>query len=238
MPRSRLPLAAILLVFAVGCIRLGVWQLDRLSARRSANALATARRALPEVRFPIAVPADSLDGRRVKATGQYDRAGELLLRGQALGGVPGIALVTPLRLDGPADTAVLVERGFVPSPDALTLPADTAFDEPGRREVHGTAYAIGDSGEGQPLERAGHLTLRRLDIAAVRAWLPYPIFEIVIRQAPDPSLPSFPRRWPAPPLDEGPHLMYAIQWFSFALTALVFGAVYLRRGGQEHEKSR
>jgi surfeit locus 1 family protein len=238
MPRARLPLAAILLVFAVVCIRLGVWQLDRLSARRSANALATARRALPEVPFPVAAPADSLDGRRVKATGQYDRAGELLLRGQVFGGVPGVVLVTPLRLDGPADTAVLVERGFVPSPDALTLPADGGLDEPGIREVHGTAYAIGGSGEGQPLERAGHLSLRRLDIAAVRARLPYPVFDIVIRQAPDPSLSSFPRRRPALPLDEGPHRMYAIQWFAFALTALVFGAVYLRKGGHENEKSR
>jgi surfeit locus 1 family protein len=230
MPRSRLPLAAILLAFSIVCIRLGVWQLDRLSARRSANALASARRALPEARYPAALPADSLEGRRVKATGTYDRAREVLLRGQVFGGVPGVALVTPLRPGG-ADTAVLVERGFVPSPDALTLPADTGLDEPGVREVHGIAGALGDSGAGQPLERNGHLTLRRLDIAALRAWVPYPVSDIVIRQTPGPSLPSLPRRRPAPPLDEGPHRMYAFQWFAFALTALVFGAVFLRKGG-------
>ena len=29
-----------------------------------------------------------------------------------------------------------------------------------------------------------------------------------------------PQRVPTPPLDEGPHLSYAIQWFSFAAIAL------------------
>jgi surfeit locus 1 family protein len=238
MPRSRPALAAILLVFAAVCIRLGVWQLDRLSARRSANALATARRELPEVEFPVAIAADSLNGRRVKARGRYDPRGELLLRGQVFGGVPGVVLVTPLRLGDADDTAVLVERGFVPSADALTLPADTGFDEPGVRQVHGIAYKIVNSDEGQPLGREGRLTLRRLDLRTVQTRLPYPVVDIVIRQTPDPSLPSFPRRRPPDPLDDGPHLMYAIQWFAFALTALGFGAVYLRPAAPKQEKSR
>ena len=71
-----------------------------------------------------------------------------MLRGQVFGGVPGVVLVTPLRLEGAGDTALLVERGFVPSPDALTLPADSTLDEPGRQEVRGLAFAIADSGNG------------------------------------------------------------------------------------------
>jgi cytochrome oxidase assembly protein ShyY1 len=34
---------------------------------------------------------------------------------------------------------------------------------------------------------------------------------------------------PAPALDNGPHLSYAIQWFSFATIALVGGALWLVR---------
>jgi surfeit locus 1 family protein len=190
------------------------------------------------VQLPANVPADSLDGRYVKAVGRYDRSGELLLRGQVFGGVPGVVLVTPLRLDGSSDTAVLVERGFVPSPDALSLPVDSGLEEPGRVEVLGVAYRTADSGGGEPLTRNGRLSLRRLDVHAARARLSYPVLDVVIRQAPDPTLPSFPRRRPVPPLDEGPHLMYAIQWFAFALTGLAFGAVYLRKGGGEKATSR
>ncbi len=227
------------MAFAVLCVRLGVWQLDRLAERRAVNAAALAQRTLPAVALPAPVGADSLAGRSVRAVGRYDPAGEVVLRGQVFGGVPGVVLVTPLRLEGAGDTAVLVERGFVPSPDALTLPGDARLDEPGRQAVRGLALAPGDSADGQPLERGGRLTLRRLDLAIVRARLPYPILDVVLRQTPDSSLPSFPRRRPPPPLDEGPHRLYAIQWFAFAATGVVFAGIYLRKSrGAEGRRGR
>ena len=237
MPRSRLPLALALSAFAAVCIALGVWQLDRLGERRAGNSAAAARRTRPEVTLPAVLPADSLDGRPVRVSGHYDHEQEMVLRGQVFGGVPGVVLVTPLRLRGAGDTAVLVERGFVPSPDALTVPADAGLEEPGVREVRGIAVAAG-SGGGEPLERNGRLSLRRLDLAAARARLPYPLLDVVVRQLPDPVLPSFPRRRPPPALDDGPHLMYAIQWFAFAVTGAVFGLVFLRRGGGQKPESR
>jgi cytochrome oxidase assembly protein ShyY1 len=85
------------------------------------------------------------------------------------------------------------------------------------------------SGGGLPLERDGRVTWRRLDLDAIRGRLPYPILDVVLVQAPDSSLPRFPRRVEPPPLDDGPHRNYAIQWFAFALTALVIGGAILRR---------
>jgi len=43
---------------------------------------------------------------------------------------------------------------------------------------------------------------------------------VVQLESPDPTR-GLPRRWPPPTFDDGPHLSYAIQWFSFALIALV-----------------
>jgi surfeit locus 1 family protein len=229
MPRSRLLLPVVFVAFAAVCVRLGVWQLDRLAARRAVNAAALARRGLPEVALPTRLPAESLSGRRVRATGRYDRADEIVLRGQVFGGVPGVVLLTPLRLDAAGDTVVLVERGFVPSPDALTLPADAGLDEAGVQDVHGLAFAITDSSDPQPLERQGRLTLRRPALGLVRTRLPFPVLDVVLRQAPDPGLPSFPRRRPPPSLDEGPHQLYAIQWFAFAAMGVVFAGVFLRK---------
>ncbi|HET8622008.1 MAG TPA: SURF1 family protein [Gemmatimonadales bacterium] len=238
MPRSRLLLVSGLVFFAVVCLRLGFWQLDRLADRRSSNAAHLAKRSLPEVRLPEAVPAESLDGRPVQAIGRYDRRGEIVLRGQVLGGVPGIILVTPLKLEGSGDTVVLVERGFVPSPDALTIPPGNDFAEPGLQNVRGVAFAIDSGGNAEPLEMEGRWTFRRLELQTVRARLLEPVLNVVIRQTPDSALPSFPRRRPAPPLDEGPHRLYAIQWFAFATMAVVFAGIFLGRARAEGADGR
>jgi cytochrome oxidase assembly protein ShyY1 len=52
---------------------------------------------------------------------------------------------------------------------------------------------------------------------------------VVVRQTPDPSLPRSPRRLPAPELDDGPHLSYAIQWFLFAGMAVAFAVLVVGR---------
>ena len=230
MPRSRLLLVVGLGLFAVLCVRLAFWQLARLAERRAANAAFVTRRALPEIDLPAAIPAESLNGRGVRATGVYDRREELVLRGQVLGGVPGIVLVTPLRLEGAGDTAVLVERGFVPSPDALTIPPGNDFDEPGVKEVRGLAFVIDSGGNGQPLQTDDGWSFRQLELGAARAHVSRPLLSVVLRQTPDSALPAFPRRRPGPPLDEGPHRLYAIQWFAFATMAAVFAVIFVRRG--------
>jgi surfeit locus 1 family protein len=235
MPRSRLLLVLIFVAFAVVCVRLGIWQLDRLSERREANAAALGRRTLPEVILPSALPAESLDGRRVRASGHYDSNAEVLLRGQVFNDVPGVVLVTPLRLDGAGDTAVVVERGFVPSPDALTLSSDSGLEEAGPREVSGLAVALADSADAQPLEHRGRLSLRRLDLTQLRRRIATPILPVVIRQLADSAAVGFPRRRPAPPLDEGPHRLYAIQWFAFAATGIVFAGIFLWKGARTPE---
>src|SRR4051794_17287263 len=114
------------LVFA----RLGVWQMDRLRERRAANASALAERSLQPVTISESRPADSaLVNRRVTASGRYDDAHPIVLRGRVYQGVPGIEIVSPLILK-PGREAVLVNRGFVPTPDAFTIAPDS-LREPG-----------------------------------------------------------------------------------------------------------
>jgi cytochrome oxidase assembly protein ShyY1 len=120
-----------------------------------------------------------------------------------------------------------VNRGFVPAPDAMTAEVDS-LAEVGVRQVTGIAFAIPTDAEGgAPLARKGRTTWKRLDLAALRARLPYPILDVYILEAPDSSLPLYPRRLEPRPLDDGPHLNYAIQWFSFGTIALVGGVILL-----------
>ena len=162
--------------------------------------------------------------RRVFATGEYDRSHEIVLRGSAYHGIPGVRIFTPLRITD-ADTAVLVLRGFVPSPDATDATLDS-LEEPGLVTVSGIALAISArQGGNGALLRDGHTTWRWLDLDAVRRALPYAVREFYILQARDTTLPRFPIRLLPPPADDGGHLNYAIQWFAFGVIAIVVGGL-------------
>jgi surfeit locus 1 family protein len=221
---------ALLLLIAAGFARLGVWQLSRLHQRRAANVLIAAARAAAPVRLPP-VPADvgGLAGRRIVARGRYDHAHEIVIRGDVLQGVPGVRIVTPLVL-GDSGPAVLVARGFFPAPDAVTVDL-RGSEEPGEQTVRGLGEPV-PAGPGEPIEHAGRSTWRRLDLDALRRRLPYPVLAVYIKQSPDSTLPRFPRREEPSPIDDGPHLGYAVQWFLFAGMAVAFAFLVVgRRGG-------
>jgi surfeit locus 1 family protein len=225
--RSRLLLIGCVLLVAAVCARLGVWQIQRLRERRSMNAVALAARAAPPVVVDGGSPAGTtITGRRIQATGRYDHGHDIVLRGRQYRAVPGVEVVSPLLLEG-GSMAVLVNRGFVPSPDAVSADPDT-LRETGEVKVQGIALPI-DSVGGFPLQRGRDTTWARLDLKALRTALPYPIHPVYIRHSPDTTRRRFPRPLDPPALDDGPHLTYAIQWFSFAVLAVVFGIVILRQ---------
>ena len=208
MQRRQVTLGVLAVVVAAVCVRLGIWQLDRLGQRRARNAALAARLALPPLEIRGGeVNVDSARQRRVVAHGVYDFAAEQTWPGRSFEGTPGVALITPLRLsDG---SAVLVDRGWVPSADAFHVD-HALYREPDTATVSGIAL-VPPRGRG--------------DVSVV-GFLPV----VVQLESPDPPpARGLPRRWPAPALDNGPHLSYAIQWFSFALIALVGTAVLIRK---------
>ena len=229
-PRTRsLIFFATTVALAAVFIRLGVWQVSRLRERRALNHIAEAARALPLIHLDDPGSAstardDQMNNRRVTVTGRYDHAADVVIRGQSEGGVPGVRIVTPFRpLRG--DTAILVQRGYVTSADARRVDLAPIREE-GVRTVTGIAITLPDTGvRGEPFEQDDQLTWRRVDLPALRSRLPYPLRGWLILQTPDSLLPAWPRRDAAPILDDGPHLSYAIQWFSFAITALVVGTI-------------
>jgi len=225
------------------CVRLGFWQLDRLQQRKARNHALETAGSMPVLGYDSMTaaaierePALFLN-RRMRAVGRYDSSGEIVLRGRADDGRPGVHLVTPLVVPG-VPQALLVNRGWVPSPDAATVDART-WAEPGARTVDGILMEIprGTRNGGEPAAQrapggAATPSYRRLDLDVLRRVERRPIVRLYLQQLPgaDSARGRPPVRAPLPSMDNGPHLSYAFQWFSFAAIGVIgLVVVFLRR---------
>ncbi|HTO92236.1 MAG TPA: SURF1 family protein [Candidatus Sulfotelmatobacter sp.] len=226
--------AAALLVVAgtAVCWRLGFWQISRLHEKQALNAALRAALAAPPIEagdrpLPLARARD----RRVSFHGRFDLAHQVLLSGRAQGGSPGVDVVTPLVLAG--DTAaVLVDRGWLYSADAATVPVDLIPGDSGRAVV-GLAQAPARGGAYPPLRSIGTASAQvwsvpRLDPDSLRGRVPYALAPYVLRELPGPGVPEHPLRTDPRPFDEIMHVSYAIQWFLFG-SILLFGSLLLAR---------
>jgi len=72
--------------------------------------------------------------------------------------------------------------------------------------------------------------IARLSHDVVAKALPYPVAPVYVIVLSDSAIAADRiARLSAPPLDEGPHLSYAFQWFAFATVALVGVGIVLRQ---------
>jgi surfeit locus 1 family protein len=207
-------------VLAVVFVRLGFWQLQRLGER----AIANLRTATMLAATPVAygeLPAANATLRRAWLEGTPDTDREFALLGRSRDGSPGVHIFTPVRVAG-SDTAVLVNRGWVYSPDASTV--DLARWREPRSRYRGYTSRLPEAGV-VALKGRG---MRTLSAAAVDSLLPYP-FQTLYLVSQDSMSDRTPARLPPPDLSNGPHLSYAVQWFAFALIALVGAVIVVRR---------
>ena len=214
------------------CARLGFWQISRLHEKQAANAATRAALAAPAIE--VTGPAPTLAGvehRRVTLHGHFEPSPQILLAARASAGSPGVAVVTPFRLDGDS-SLVLVDRGWLYAADAATArPQD--YPEPQRRVVTGIASAIpaGRRGSSWRLITRDTLTLwsaLALDRDSLASRMSEPFAPFVVRELPGEGVPALPRRATPAPLDEFMHVSYAIQWFLFG-SILLFGSFFFSR---------
>ncbi|MHB0947591.1 MAG: SURF1 family protein [Gemmatimonadaceae bacterium] len=226
MRRRMIAFSVIALALAALFVRLGIWQLDRRHERRARNARIAAQAAALPVAFD-AVPSDTARAhyRRATLRGVPDYEHELVLASRTRSGSPGVHVLTPVRVSG-RDTAILVNRGWVFSPDGAT--ADLArWREGDTLVVEGYVEPIA-AGDVEPIRGR---VLRQVTLAGVRGALPYPVAPMyLVVQRPGDSANVRPARLTLPDLnDEGPHLGYALQWFAFALIAVIGAGIAVRK---------
>jgi surfeit locus 1 family protein len=230
-------LVATLLVFTgtALCIQLGLWQLDRLQQRRTFNAQFESARMQPGLDLNQELPQNltGMEWRPVKVIGEYDFANQVALRNQYYGDQYGYHLLTPLLFDG---EAVLVDRGWIPA-DGNSNPSDWhRYDEPGTVNLSGqirlgqTKPAFGGVVDTLPENGSELHVWNNANLAQIASQMPYPVLPIYIQPAANATdiEPPIPFQ-PEVELTEGPHLGYAVQWFTFATILFVGYPFYLRK---------
>jgi cytochrome oxidase assembly protein ShyY1 len=211
------------IAFAVACVLLCLWQLDRRNtaldelARVDSNYSSAAQpidRVLPD---PDAFDIDD-KWQPVTVTGTYLRDEQLLVRNRPNNGGPGFEVLTPLQL---ADGSVfIVDRGWLPtgrdqdSPDVVPeAPAGEVTVEarlkPGEPTLPGRSAPTGQVA-----------SIQLDDIAEALDRTTYTgAYGLMVTEDPAPA--ERPMAASKPARDEGPHLSYAFQWLVFALFGFI-----------------
>ena len=223
-------------VLATAFIFLGRWQLSRLDERRVDNAQVTSTRDAPiapvdTLTSPGTPLAPALEWRRATATGRYDAEGTVLVRNRSYQGANGLWVVVPLIT--PSGDALLVNRGWIPAAGAATQAPEVP--EPPTGEV-AVLVRMRPAESPRPIRDLPTGQVLSIDTPSVAEGLSAPVYGgygdlVEERPTADPA-PVPPE---APQVDEGPHLGYAIQWFCFAVIALVGYVILLTKGMPERD---
>ncbi len=205
------------------CVLLGNWQMDR---RDQAHDVITAIESnydadpadfetVPDI-FAEADDAD--EWTPVVLRGEYDEAGQRVVRNRPLNGRPGYEVLVPLRLDsGPA---VIINRGWLPIGNDVAGHPDTV---PAAPEGDVTVVARVKPGESAVDRGAPEGQLASIQLDEYAAELEYPVFTggYGLMAAENPAAAERPALMPKPAIDEGPHLSYSMQWYAFGVLFFV-----------------
>lgn len=230
---------AMALVFAIACVALGNWQMSRRNDVVANIAKITANYSGTPVDYDtVSANFDHLDPAKewtqVTLKGTYVSADERVVRNRPLNGTPGYEVLVPLRLEN-GDT-VIVDRGWLP----------IGYEVPGHPDVvpqpeAGIVTVVGRLKPPEPkLDRgAPDGQLASIELNDYAAQLPYAIKTGAYAQlaSESPAAASIPVSFPAPSIDEGSHLSYAMQWICFGVLAFVgFGyAARMQRRNDDYD---
>ncbi|MCG7988760.1 MAG: SURF1 family protein [Candidatus Thiodiazotropha weberae] len=210
---------------------LGFWQLERAEQKRNQATALEMRRKMPPISLTVSArpEADQLLYRQVNLQGEFLTEKTIFIANRKHLGKTGFHVVTPLQLSASGEL-VLVNRGWTaetPSTDSGLL-----INSRGQLKISGEITIpqapaieltpIDDDSQFPP--HWPYLTLERY-----RQWSGLEVLPILVLQTSKDDQ-DFIRQWPTPKVSDLMHIGYAIQWFAFAIIALL---VWLRLSYQK-----
>ncbi|MEV6345077.1 SURF1 family protein [Actinoplanes sp. NPDC051851] len=237
--------AALAVVASVVMVMLGNWQLRRYHERHEINTRIDAADSVSAVNLTSvlaaptttgtagAAPGESLAWTKITVTGQYDTAHEIQARGRTVEGDVGFEILTPLRLAGGA--AVLIDRGWVPAPEAGALASPVVPAAPtGEVTVIGQIH-LSESRPAPVEERDGRLDTRRVNLPRLAGELPFPVYGAYVLLTT--STPADAAGFTPVPIeheDAWQNGGYSVQWWLFSVMPYVLLFYQARREAAEN----
>jgi surfeit locus 1 family protein len=166
----------------------------------------------------------------VAATAIFIRLGIWQFKNRTFNGQAGYHLIAPLLISG-HELAALVDRGWIPLDQSRS-----EFAVNGRVQVSGTVLPSSQEPSwsilADPTLRPDETSLeawRVLDVNRIQEQIPYALLPFYIKLAETvDSQATYPIPQPEFEVGAGSHLGYAIQWFAFALIAVIGGITRYR----------
>lgn len=214
---------ALVVVFAIACSLLAMWQLARRDEARQEIERVEQNWDSSPVSLTDALPDpegfDSDDKwLPVEVTGTYLVDEQLLVRGRPLGGVAGFEVLVPLLLDD--GSVFVVDRGWVPAGNERDEPEFVPAAPSGQVTVIARLKASEPTIAGRSAPEGQIATIHLPDIAD-QLGLPTYTGAYGLLATESPSTDARPVAAVRPEPDEGPHLSYAFQWFVFGIMAFI-----------------
>jgi cytochrome oxidase assembly protein ShyY1 len=214
---------ALVVVFAIACVFLSMWQLARREEARAAIERVDENWSAEPVALDAALPdMDAFDRedtwQPVELTGRYLADEQLLARARPMDGRVGFEVLVPLELsDG---SVFVVDRGWLPTGNAQDLP-DAVPAAP-----TGEVTVVVRLKPGEPTiagRSAPDGQIATINLPAIGDLLGRPTYTGAygLLESEDPAPASVPVAYPKPVADEGPHLSYAFQWVAFGVLAFI-----------------
>ncbi len=205
----------------------GFWQLDRLGERRALNEVVTSRADAPAQTVAEALAGadpDQLAYVPISDTGRWIDPELVRVANRSLNGRAGDWQVGTFVTDD--GVAILVNRGFLGRDDTPEAASDGEIrgwlQESRMKEGY---FGAADTNVGDRVPRLNVPLLGdRAGVEVAALWL---------QQATDAEAFAVPEPVPLPPIDEGAHFSYAMQWFTFTVLTIVFYVLILRKKALE-----
>lgn len=214
---------ALTIVFSIVASLFGVWQWDRreqavAKIEQVENHYDQPPQSLDELDLETSQAAQDLEWTPVTFSGEYLVEDQVLIRTRPRSGSVGFEVLVPILIS--SGEVVIVNRGWVPTGESQDFP-DRVPEPP-----HSLVSVLARVKPPEPSltgRSAPPGQLPSIDLVAYQDLLEYPIasnfYLELIAEDPAPTVSLVP--FMKPIADEGPHLSYTLQWFVFALMAVV-----------------
>lgn len=210
------------IIFSIATVFLGEWQMDRRMEKLEEINKVVDNYDIDPVPYTEAGHLFENFEEQQKWTpvivqGEYLAEDTLVARNRPRAGVPGFEVLVPFVTE--SGDRILVDRGWLPLGVDATAPASVPAPPNGQariiiRVVPGEDTIDRDAPAGQ---------VASIHLPTVNEQLDYDVAEDAygLMAAESPQMTETPQQMPEPQRDEGPHLSYSMQWFTFGVMSFI-----------------